>query len=524
MSINELDARLRAGNHYIQDLKLYPDDAVNRGFQEDGELEVIAPDGKGWRFLVDDEPLPMSSDRTWRWAPGFFAGLVNAELRRDAKLVASYRLEVSPNPDKLAMPLYQSMLKELLELDPTLIVGTEPATARLGTLGSQRDPWLEFRRLRMHTPEFLAALKHVVQRPIRTVRASRRIAPLRSARRVDIRTVRTAAAMGAIAPLMANNDPTPLAITQTEPNYDLPWFEEHLDAPANRCITAMLLAVRRRAVQLHDSLGRQVRDTQGSETRTGLASRWPARRDFLEHLRRQLNSLLRSEPFCTVTNPEISAAGLNAITAHPIYARAYRCGWQAIRPGLHTSNASEAVWLCPSWELYERWCFGRVVQFLANISDHTDSIDWDPSGGVWKGRTARGVRIRAYSQRTFTSSQSAEFHSVSRERRPDIVVTAELDERQRYMVFDAKYSQARSRILNAMASAHIYHDSLRWNGRRPLRALLLAPAGGGAPWLEEETFIGRESVGVVALSPDDGNETLNRHLQRLMDFSLQEGA
>lgn len=523
MPLDELDAKLRAGNQYIQDLKLYPGDAVNRGCREGWELEVFAPDGKGWSFLVDDEPLPMSSGRTWCWAPGFFAGLVNAELRRDAKLVASYRLEVSPNPEKLAMPLYQSMLKELLELDPTLVVGTEPATERLGTLGSQRNAWLEFRRLRLHTPEFLAALRHVVQRPIRTVRASRRIAPLRAARRVDIRTVRTAAAMGAIAPLMANHDATP-TVAQTEPNYDLPWFEEHLDAPANRCITAMLLAVRRRAVQLQDSLGRQVRDTQDSETRTGLAKRWAARRDFLEDLRRQLNSLLRDEPFCTVTNPEMSAAGLNAITAHPIYARAYRCGWQAIRPGLQCSNTSEAVWLCPSWELYERWCFGRVIQFLVNISDHTHPFHWDSSGGVWKGRTAQGVRISAYSQRTFTSNQSAEFHSISRERRPDIVVTAELEERQHYMVLDAKYSQARSGILNAMASAHIYHDSLRWNGRRPLQALLLAPAGGGAPWLEGETFIDRENVGVVALSPDDGNETLNRHLQRLMDFSLQRSA
>lgn len=519
MAVQTLNATLKDGHHSVGDLTLYPGEAKNRGCREGFAIEVFAPAGEGWEFHVDDQPIPLSNDGIWRWSPGFFAGLVNAKLTKLNEHIASYILEVSPDPNKLAMPLYQKMLDELLDIDPALIVGTEPATERLGTLGSQRDAWLEFRRLRMHAPALIVALRQLAQRPIRTVRSSRRIAPLRAARRIDVRTVRTAAAMGTLGPLVQDVGSEWLNAVQEEPNYDLPWFEEHLDGPANRCITAMLLAVRRRAVQLLETLSRQISEEQYSETRTELAVRWPARRDFLEGMVRQLMVLLRTEPFCAVTNPEISAAGLNAIAAHPVYAQAYRCGWHAIRPGLQTSKALEAVWLCPSWELYERWCFGRIVQILMTFTDQTSSVQWDASDGIWKGRTASGVKVRAYSQLTFTSIQTAEFHSISRQRIPDIVITAERDGQQRYIILDAKYSQARSSILNAMAAAHIYNDSLRWNNRRPFKALLLAPAGGGAPWLEEEAFIEREGVGVLAISPENGTERLTLHLQQLLDFA-----
>jgi len=518
MSLYELDAKLKAGNGPALEMTLRPGEALNRGLQEGAELEISAPGGEGWSLLVDDEPLAMSEDRTWRWVPGFFAGLVSTELRRGGQTIATYRLEVSPHADKLVLPLYLQMLDNLIDIDPMLVLGTEPATHKLGTLGSALDPWLEFRRLRMHAPALLSALQHLTKRPIRNVRSSRRIATLRGARRVDMQTVRSAAMLGALAPLVPDSDLLAQGNTSKEPRYDLPWFEEHMDGPANRCITAMLLAVRRRTLQLLVKLAEQINRSENAETRTGLATRWPVRREFLKELAQTLNLLSRAEPFCSVTRPEVSAAGLNAISAHPIYSRAYRCAWHAIRPGLQGLNVIESIWLCPTWELYERWCFAKVVAQLRCLTGIEGRIKWDPAGCVWNGKTEPSVKIQAHCQLPFRSTRTTTFRSISRERRPDIVVTAEHGNDRRYMILDAKYTQSRQGVLEAMASAHIYNDSLRWKGQRPWLSLLTVPARGGAPWLEKQEFMESEGVGVLILSPEDGTDQLSNVLAKMIDF------
>ena len=68
------------------------------------------------------------------------------------------------------------------------------------------------------------------------------------------------------------------------------------------------------------------------------------------------------------------------------------------------------------------------------------------------------------------------FSSLSRERSPDIVITQTRQQQPtRFIVLDAKYRTSRSNVPDAMGSAHLYHDSLRWNGCKPDIALLLIP-------------------------------------------------
>ena len=516
LSALHLSAQLLDGSNPVRNLVLEPGEAINRGLREDWTLVVHAPNGEGWALLVDDAPVPRSADGAWLWKPGFFAGLVEAQLHRRGQLLATYCLEVSPDADKLALRLYQQMLDELIEVEPMLAVGTEPATAKMGTLGSETDAWVEFRRFRQHAPGFLAAIRLLKQRPIRTVRSARRTAPIRAARRVDMQTIRAAAQTGTIGPLVGGFEPAQYQTTQAAPGYDLPWYEEHFDGPANRCIATLLLAVRRRAVGLLERLEGLVRKDADQETRTGLAERWPIRRRFLQDVIRDLKPAMRAEPFRSVTVAEISAAGLTAIAAHPVYSRAYRCGWSAIRRGLRASHASEAVWLCPSWELYERWCFGQVIKQLKTLTAVEGHTHWDASKGVWQARLPSGLWLRAEAQRTFSSSESAKFRSISKERRPDIVLTVESGREHRFITLDAKYSQSRTAVLNAMSSAHIYNDSLRWRGRRVSASLLMVPAGGGAPWLEEEAFHDREGVGILTVSPGLDDSKLNQVLQRLV--------
>ena len=103
------------------------------------------------------------------------------------------------------------------------------------------------------------------------------------------------------------------------------------------------------------------------------------------------------------------------------------------------------------------------------------------------------------------------FRSVSGRREPDIVITFCEGSRRRWDVLDAKYRTTRSNVLDAMSSAHIYRDSLRWHQRKPESAVLLVPRSGGAPWMEEPDFIHAHQVGVCALSPDtDSGELLDK--------------
>ena len=90
--------------------------------------------------------------------------------------------------------------------------------------------------------------------------------------------------------------------------------------------------------------------------------------------------------------------------------------------------------------------------------------------------------------------------SVSKERVPDLVFTIESSDGIRFVVLDAKYRTSRSNVLDAMASAHIYQDSLRIGSRRPGASLLLVPSGGGAHWLEGPQFQSTNHVGVHVLS------------------------
>ena len=57
-------------------------------------------------------------------------------------------------------------------------------------------------------------------------------------------------------------------------------------------------------------------------------------------------------------------------------------------------------------------------------------------------------------------------------------------------------------VLEAMASAHIYRDALRWNGHRSDSAVLLVPRAGDAEWLERPDFVERHRVGVCALGAE----------------------
>ena len=246
-----------------------------------------------------------------------------------------------------------------------------------------------------------------------------------------------------------------------------------------------------------------------SDTRTSLLSRWPRRRDFLDLILRQLRHLQRSSPLVEVTRREISAEGLNAVSADPAYACAYGLGWRILRHGIEGSPDSEHLWISPTWEIYERWCFvqlGKAIRALEPVYRWSISRNHKSKAiAAFVASSGGQACIELLLQPKFPAGDqrlTAGFQSISGRREPDIVLTRTGRDGPKWYVLDVKYRTTRSNVLDAMASAHIYRDSLRWNERRPERAVLLVPRGGGAPWMEQPDFIRQHHVGVYALSTD----------------------
>ena len=482
-------------------ITLHSAPASNRGFVETKRCFIAKP-SRDSVFRIDDEPLLDSSESSawWTWTPGFFAGEVTAELvSPDGAEPVLFLLDVSPDPLKVGRDTFGQMIDELLIEDPALVVGSEPATTRIGYLGRHQNPWLEFARLRRYAPEFLRAAGAVRAKPRRALEARRRSAPLHRVRHADRQTALSLACSPAVSLVLENveeDSELPANI-----RLDVPVVQETLDSAANRTMLALILALLHRARSLDQTLQRLVSREAHNETRTSLGPRWPSRHRVLEQLVARLKILSRQSPFVDVKRAEITAAGLTAVAADPVYARAWNRGWRALRHGVDPGDRSERLWISPSWEIYERWCFLRLGRMLAEAMPEWN---WGRAGVErWVG--AMGTRrSELLMQPTFVSCSvsAGSMWSVSRQREPDLVLTLSDGRGTRFVVLDAKYRTSRANVLDAMASAHIYQDSLRLGSSRPEASLLLVPMAGGAPWLEQPAFQNEHRVGVHQLSPD----------------------
>ena len=492
---------------------LHPSRA-NGGFSERREATFIGPADGDYRLLVDDEPLAGTQDASgnrWTWRPGFYAGEVRAELLDSAgRSRGVWRLDVSPDPAKAGGELFARMIDQIIGFDARLVIGEEPARRRLGALGDTDDPLVLFERLRKRRLDLERALAAIRREPLSVLRARRRFVPLREARRPDLRTLRAAVRHpAALAAIGRGAGSSPPAVPAGDPILDVPAVERTLDAPANRCILHMLRALLFRCRSLAARIG-ELAQAQVSDTRTGVASRAGRWRQILGHMEREFTAAERRRPFSEARRPEVTAAGLNAVAAHPLYAQFWRVGWEALRRGVYRLDPQDLLPLSPTWEIYERWCF---VALAKKLREWLPDFVWADAGAAGSdrrrltGRRRDGRRLTLHLQRAFVNTKGTEREeswSISRECRPDLVVTLESAGKEtRFVVLDAKYRAGKDAILSGMMeSVHPYADALRWGPRRPDRTLLLVPNAGEAEWLTRADYVEQHGAGVAAFRPD----------------------
>lgn len=483
----------------------------NGEFAERQHTIFIGPTDLECRLLVDEEPLGRveGSANEWSWTPGFYAGEVRAELLdADDRSLGVWLLDVSPDRGKTGREVFARMVDEILDFDPHLVIGEEPARRQLGALGDTDDPLIQFERLRRRRRDLERALAAIRREPVSVLRARRQFVPLRDTRRADLRTLRSAfrqpATLAAIRLGTASSPDGP----GSDPILDVPAVERTLDSPANRCILAMLRALHLRCRELSKRL-KGLAQKPPNDTRTAVANRVDRWNQILGEMGRTFATAERRRPFSEVRRPEITAAGLNAVAAHPLYARFWRVGWGALRRGVYRLAPEDRLPLSPTWEIYERWCF---VALARKLREWLPDYEWENTGPTTSDRrtfigSRDGHRITLHLQQRFRNTKGTEQNegwSISSEFRPDLVLTAQsADGLTRFFVLDAKYRAAESAILSGMTeSAHPYDDALRWGSRRPERTLLLVPNATQAEWLTRTDYIDTHRVGVVALRPD----------------------
>ena len=485
---------------------------VNSGFSELQEVIFQGPTCLGWRLLVDDAPLDSVADSPgeWKWTPGFYAGEVDVEMRNaDNKPVGRWRLDVSPDRDKASREVFQQILDDILEYDPTLAIGQEPAQRQFGTREEFYDPIIAFYRLRSRVEQIHRALAAVNREPVQTLRPRRHLTLPHLVRRADRQSARAALRQPALLAIADVLPKETVSFTQL-PVVDTPAVEYHYDNPANRCLKYMLQQLGRRCAELVNRLKDRVNGETSSETVTALKPRLEVWLEVLSQLDQRLERASRQLPFRDVTRPEVTAAGLNAVAAHPLYAQVWRVGWEALRRGIAGSEQADWLPLSPTWGIYERWCFVKMSQWVKQRQLFSKMAWTDPANTAdgkhqsLEGESGEGDRVRLQFQVTFrnTRGEKNEFWSVSRERRPDIVLDWTIGGNTGFLIFDAKYTA--KDVLNKMETAHIYNDSLRMGHRRPAASILLIPAAGDARWLKDQDFIKENRVGVLPLHPGLG--------------------
>jgi hypothetical protein len=476
------------------------------GLHEDTNYLFGLPAARGQRIFVDDEELLRTARDQFPWRPALYAGRVAVEVVEASGEVQQCWLDVSPRPEKSGQAHFAEMIEWIRAFDPSLLAGDSSATLDFGRKHEEDVSRLlaediALMRLRRYGPKFLKAVEAISRTPHRSISAESAVLPLSRVTRLH--------------PLaMRDRRLAQFALKGPDAGVDLQSVQLRsltsiitFDSPPNRAIFALLKRVCSRIRYLQEAMRSRALRTDSDEQK----ARAERRLEILDGLHARAVRLIRCPVFKEVTKTEVTAASLTQIAAQPIYSKAHRSGVMALMRGISGDNVSDPLHILPSWGIYELWCFLAVVDCLAKQQDAAPVLT---SGITASAKLAYAIdmkdgrRLEILFQARFAARDRAPAErlarSISREREPDIVLV-EHGPRRRAMVLDAKWRAGRSNVLDAMASAHIYHDALRLGEDERLSpCLLLLPSGSGVDGLESRTFMQHHQVGAVGHFCIDG--------------------
>lgn len=469
---------------------------VATGLYEDTPYFIDVHSALPCRLFVDDVELNMTAGGAFAWTPNFYAGRVTAVAVEPSGREYSFPVDVSPTPKKLGIEQFDTMLAEIRNFDTTLLLGTSSAAMRFGREGllGKFDLLVQLARLRQHGPGFLATVREISRMPQRFLRPTSLTLPLSRIRRLHPSSLHDRRLASIAAGHLIDGD----SVESIQLLSQTPTLTA--DTPANRTLKALL----RRFLAVVRTLAEKTASLSLGGSPEDQSQRLVRRLELLALMATAADGLLASYPFTEVTKGETTAAGLTQISAHPTYSRAYRRGMEALRLAVEGNNLVDLLPVSPSWGVYETWCFIGTVKALEVLTGQSFQL-CKPSAAT--AELAMGVtlpdgrQLEVLFQATFPSvvpGDGRSAWSLSKERRPDIVLVVTRGTERRFIVLDAKYRSGRENVLDAMTSAHIYHDALRVDGITPELCLLLLPGLSTVPSLEDTSFWAIHGVGALS--------------------------
>lgn len=467
---------------------------IGRGLKE-GLTYLLSCSPRPVSLRVDDVPLPLVGAGQFSWTPMLFAGMVSVSAETTDGQACEFGLVISPQESKAGDDEFAEMVATIRAFDASLLAGASSASMLFGKegLAGVLTPNIQLQRLRRYGPLFADALRPIVRLPHQSHSAEAQVLSLMRVRQVHPDALRERR----IVEFSLSSSPELQSVEALQVRSYLPM--PTFDTPANRTLVALLRRVQARAGVLMEL----VRDCQLQGDKEEQALRSPRRLFELEELSGKLKSIARQDPFGKLgPHVQTTSAGLTQVAANPAYQRAYRLGNLALSSGL-LGEQQDQVHVHFSWGIYETWCYLTVLQSLQAVLGaplaplNSSCVTSDLAFGL-KLSESRTFEIHFQAKFPALAPLSGKnCWSLSRERYPDILLLDIQETGTRALVLDAKWRSGRGNLLEAMESAHIYHDALRVSSRPPSLCLLLLPGEPEIPALTTDEFIQSNGVGVI---------------------------
>ncbi len=516
----------------------------------DPAAESLCEHGR-YRLLVtgDEEPIVRLSDarlepRSLRSTPegcvadyaldiDFYAGVADL-LVVSASESETVSLDVAPAKGKLGRAAHATLLSELEDWAEGIIFGSTAATREVGDdLEAEPQPLARYARLRSRMDQVEAAFAAIRSAPHRSMVSEREERMLHRVRRADRGTIRSVLRRPDVRMALRGESSRTATV-------DHPRREETLDTPANRHLKSMLLRLEVLASDLAGAFGQEADASGwGGETaeikararhRAAECERWSA------GLRRMRNSA-----FLRRIRPRAGGSGaLLAVSWHPAYRRLDGLARSITTPRLALGGSGEALPLRRTYDLYELWSLAALERSIREV---LPGLQWRVGRPFVEGalRLEVGSGIVAHAplpdhsvlelwfQPKFRSyapgSDETGRCSISAELRPDFAIRLRTVEgrTRRFLVLDAKYRSSRPALHDALRSAHLYRDAVRWDGCRAEGVYLLCPAlGEGAELYGNGVYRQKFGIGAIVLGPDQVVQELPQVVERWIGSALAQ--
>ena len=431
-------------------------------------------DAAGADLVIDDTPLealraPVADAARWRWSPGFHAGLVEAELRIPGNAPRRFEIITDPDRRKLARAEFDVMVQEILADTFALFSlsgfrkgvargfgGNPPAIARLEFLRSRVD-------------ELEAIVAAIVRNPRRRLAAEEAIVPYHRASRATGPEILRSFRSGRILQERSKPSRLPPPLKGFLPEHIRTRRRRNsLDLPEHRQMGACL---RFWSVWLNAAAENIERRSGGTDLELRQSSTTWMRR--CRRLARRVEGLASAAPFAEAGEGRAHLVLSAVFRNDPSYRRFYRL-WQDMNLGIAAIFGDHLnLPLARTFELYELWCFLRLVragseEFGPAGVEIKDLFITGGAGGLTVASGAVTVRVGTGLKICF-QKQYREFWietdgqgSYSRAMAPDVVAAIEPatpGDADRLIVLDAKY-RIDDGLNEALNSIHTYRDAL----------------------------------------------------------------